>query len=129
MFRPAVWHPLTRAWARETAFRRNEQSFWIRVESFGDEQFACVWTVSIGGIDQVHAELDCTPENFQRILSIGGPTPNALPSNAHRAKAKSINGEVAAQIKRRICSHVRCCCRIRSKNHIGFAHQKRRPTC
>ena len=45
-------------------------------------------------------------ENFQRVLSISRPTPDAFACNAHRAKTKSIDSEVAAQIKRRICSHV-----------------------
>src|SRR5262249_41968365 len=106
MIRSAVWHPLARARPCETAFRRDHEPFRIRIKGFGDEQFACIRTICIGGINQIHAKIGRASENFQRVLSIGGPTPNALPGDAHRAETKSIDSEVTAQIERRIYSHV-----------------------
>src|SRR5215468_9444099 len=97
-----VWHPLTGAGACEPAFRSDHKPFWIRIKRLGNEQFACVWTICVGGVDQIHAKLHRVSENFQRVLSIGRPAPDAFACDAHRAKAKSIDSEVAAQIKRRI---------------------------
>ena len=77
------------------------------MERFRDEQFAHFRTVSIGGIDKVHAELDRPTQNFQRILSISRPTPYSLARQAHRAKAKSIHRKIAAQKKRRFSSWTR----------------------
>src|SRR5262245_2677812 len=98
MVRSTVWHPLTPAGASETAFRSDRETFRIRIKRFGDEQFACIRTVCVGGIDQIHAKFHRASENFQRVLSIGRPTPDAFPGDAHRAKTKPIDNEVAAQV-------------------------------
>ena len=71
------------------------------MERLGDEQFAYVRTVSVGGIDEIHAELDGPAQNFPRVLSIGRPTPYPLARQAHRAKAKPINRKIAAEGKYR----------------------------
>src|ERR1044071_5212046 len=87
MTRPAVWHPLTRARASETALRRNDQPFRIRIKRFSDKQFACVRTVCVGSVDQIHAKLYSAFEKFQRVLSIGRPSPDASSCDTHSAKA------------------------------------------
>ena len=70
-------------------------------------EFAYVRTVSIGGIDEIHPELDGPAQNFPRVLSIGRPTPYALACQAHCAEAKSIYRKIAADRKRRFCSWAR----------------------
>ena len=67
------------------------------MERLGDEQFVYIGTVGIGGIDEVHPELDRPAQNFPRVLSIGRPAPYPLARQAHRAKAKPIHREIAAE--------------------------------
>ncbi len=67
------------------------------MKRFGNEQFVYVRTVSIGGIDEVHPELDRPAQNFPRVISIGRPAPYPLARQAHRAKAKPIHREIAAK--------------------------------
>ena len=64
MFRSAVRHPLARSGASETAFRRDHESFRVRIKRLGNEQLAGVRTVCVGRVDQVHAKLHRTSENF-----------------------------------------------------------------
>src|SRR6266487_3831128 len=106
MVRSAVWHPLPGAGACEAAFGRDYEPFRIRIKRFGNEQFACVRTVCVGGVDQIHAKFHRASEKFKRVLSIRRPAPDAFACDPHRAKTKTIDSEVAAQTKRRICSHV-----------------------
>jgi hypothetical protein len=69
-----------------------------------DEQFAHFRTICVGCIDEIHAEFDRPAEDFPRVISIGRPTPYTVTRDAHRAKAKSINREIAAQAKRSLSS-------------------------
>src|ERR1700730_5943410 len=101
IFRPAVRRPSPRSWPGQTALGRDHQSFGIRIERLRDEQFAYFRPVSIGRIDKVNAKLDRPAQNLPRVISIGRPTPYALPRQAHRAKAKPINRKIAGQEKRR----------------------------
>src|SRR5436190_21188244 len=98
MFRPTVWHPLAWSGPGQTAFRSDNKSLGIRMERLGYEQFACFRPVGVGGIDQVHAEFDGAPQNFERILSIRRPTPNAFPGYPHRATAESIDCQFASRL-------------------------------
>src|SRR6266480_7360771 len=112
MFRPTVWHPLARSGPGQTAFRGDNKSLGIRVERLRYEQFACFRPVRVGGVDQVHTEFDGAPQNLERVLSIRRPTPNPFPGDAHRAKAESIDREIAAQLPNGIRDWAGCCWRV-----------------
>src|SRR5437867_7270743 len=58
IFRPPVRHPLSRTGPGLTAFGRNDESFRIRIQRFGNEQLVRFRTVSIGGIDEIHTQLE-----------------------------------------------------------------------
>src|SRR5947199_3108184 len=78
VLRPPVWHPLSGTGPGVTAFRRDHQSFWVRIQRFSNEELVRFRTVSIGRVDEVDAELDRAPPNFLRVLSITRPPPVPL---------------------------------------------------
>ena len=80
------------------------------MERRGDEQFAYFRPISVGGVDQIHTELDGAPQNFECVIAIRRPTPNALPGDAHRAEAEPIDREIAAQFPNGIHSQARRRC-------------------
>src|SRR6266403_1038746 len=64
IFRPPVRHPLSRTRPGVTAFRRDHQAFRIRIQRFGNEQLVRFRTVSIGGVDEIDAQLDRAPQDL-----------------------------------------------------------------
>ena len=79
------------------------------MERFHDEKLARFRTVSVGRVDQVHAQIDRAPQNFLCVLAIGRPTPNPFARYSHRAKAEPIHGKIAADWKSRFHSWSRRC--------------------
>src|SRR6266496_6333712 len=102
IFGPPVLFPLSRTGPGATAFCRNYQSFRIRIQRFGNEELVRFRTVSIGGIDEIDAQLDRAPQNFLRVLAIRRPTPDPLARQAHRAKPEPVDQKIASQLKRGI---------------------------
>jgi len=84
-------HPLSRTGPGVTAFRRNNESFRIRIQRFGNEKLVRFWTVSIGCVDEIDAKLDGTPQNFLRALAIRRPTPDPLACQSHRPKPEPVD--------------------------------------
>src|SRR5437773_11403171 len=70
ILRPPVWHPLSGTGSGVTAFGRNNESFRIRIERFGNEELVRFGTVSICRVDEIDAQLDCAPQDFLRVLAI-----------------------------------------------------------
>src|SRR5207244_13005998 len=93
------------------------------MERLGYEQFACFRPVGVGGVDQVDTEFDSAPQNFERVLSIRRPTPNAFPGYPHRAKAETIDREIAAQLPGRSRDWCRCYLRVGPED-CGRSSQK-----
>src|SRR4029453_19484925 len=91
--------------------RGDNKSLGIRVKRLGYEQFACFRPVRVGGVDQVNTKFNGAPQNFERVVAVRWPTPNAFPGYPHRAKAESIDREIAAQLPSRLRVWARCCCR------------------
>src|SRR5438093_3817934 len=108
MFRSSVWHPLAGPRAGQAAFGRYNETFRIGMERLCDKQFARFRPVRIRCVDQIHAELDRASENFERVLAIGWPTPNAFAGDTHRTKTEPAHCRVAVQSPMGMCAHVRC---------------------
>src|SRR5207245_1676867 len=53
-----------------------------------------------GGVDEVDAELDRTPEHADRGVVVLRRTPDALAGDAHRAEAETVHGQLAAEGER-----------------------------
>src|SRR4030095_8213362 len=84
VLRPPVLHPLSRTGPGVTAFRRDHQSFRIRIQRLGNEELVRFRTVSIRGIDEIDAQFDRAPQNFLSVLTIRWPTPDPLARHPHR---------------------------------------------
>src|SRR5262249_17511118 len=125
----AIWYPVSRSRSSQSAFRRDNESLRVRVKRFCNEQFACVRSVCVSGIDQIDAELDCAAQDLERVLAVRWPTPNPFAGNPHRAKPEPVHCEVAAQLKIHIRGHFVCRSWIRSEDYIGFPGEKRCSTC
>jgi len=73
-----------------------------RMERFGDEQLVRFRSVSVGGIDQIHTELDRALQHLDRVCAVGWPTPNAFARETHRAETEPIDFEIAADLENRV---------------------------
>jgi hypothetical protein len=78
IFGPAIRHPLPGARPGVPALRRNQQSFRIRMERFGDEQFVNLRAIGIGGVDEIHAQLEGSAQDLLRFLAVRRPSPDPL---------------------------------------------------
>src|SRR5262249_29980365 len=96
VFRISIFRPPIRPAAVEAAFGGNDEAGRVRIQSFGDDFLADIWAVGIGGVNEVDAEIDCAAKHADGFAAVSGLSPNALSSDAHRAKAKSIDFEIVA---------------------------------
>src|SRR5437762_4886215 len=72
------------------------------MERFGDEQLVRFRSVSVGGIDQIHTELDRALQHLDRVCAVGWPTPNAFARETHRAETEPVHFEIAADLENRV---------------------------
>jgi len=72
IFRSPSGHPLSWPGSRIAALRRNNKAFRVRVKPLRKSEFACVRTIGISSIDQIHAELDSASQNFEAFSRSGG---------------------------------------------------------
>jgi hypothetical protein len=68
------------------------------MQCLGNEELVRFRTVSIGGVDEIDAQLDCAPQNFLRVLAIRRPTPDPLACQAHRPKTEPVDQQIPAPI-------------------------------
>jgi hypothetical protein len=61
-----------------------------------NEQLTRFRPVSIGRVDQINSKFNCAAQNLERIVSVGRPSPNAVPGDAHRTEPEPIDREIAA---------------------------------
>src|SRR5580692_5258464 len=92
----SVFNPAIGAGTIEAALGGNDQVGWIRLQGFGDDFFADVGAVGIGGVDEVDTELDGAAQNSNGFGAIGRLTPDAVSGDAHGAETEAGNGESVA---------------------------------
>src|SRR4029078_11597765 len=97
IFRTTIRRPLTWARSSEATLRRDDQPLRIRMERFGNEQFARFRSIGISGVDQVYPELNGPAQDLERIRAIGGPTPNSFTGDPHGSETEAIHRKIAAQ--------------------------------
>ena len=102
ILRAAVWNPLSWSRSRVSSFGGNYQILRVGIERFGNQQLACLGPVSVGGIDEIGAELHGTFQNLEGIIAIRRPTPDACSGKTHRAKAQPIDRQIAAHPENRV---------------------------
>ena len=75
----AVGRPLARPRSHETALGGDQQVVGVGAQGLGDDVLADLGPVGIGGVDEVHPELDGSPHHTHRF-----PAPDQL---AHHCRA------------------------------------------
>ncbi len=84
----AVRRPLIRPGALESALRRDHQLWRIGGEGFGDEPFAHLRAVGVGGVEEIDPQLQGAPQHGDRLGAVARLTPDAAAGEAHRTKAR-----------------------------------------
>src|SRR5689334_17923592 len=96
----SIGGPLTWASAQKPPFGRDHQVFWIGVERFCNQQFAYIWSVGVGGIDQVDPQFEGATQDGDGSLLVRWRPPNAWPSDPHCAKAEAVYRQILTDGKR-----------------------------
>src|ERR1019366_1801933 len=90
ILRPADRRPRARAGAgdraeaREPRLRRDHEALRVRVQRLPDQFFSDIRSVGVGGVDEIHPELDRAPEHADRLVVIARWAPNARSGELHR---------------------------------------------
>ena len=92
----AVGRPPPGARTLEASLRGDDQVVGIRMQRLGDEVLAHLGTVRVGGVDEVHVELNGSAQHRLGLVGVGRLAPDAAPGDAHRAEPEAIDGDVAA---------------------------------
>ncbi len=82
----------------QTAFRGDNEPI-IGMQGLMQQPFGRLRSVRVGGIDEVHAKLWQAMQRAQRFRSVGGFSPDAASSDAHRPKSQSVYGKFAADLE------------------------------
>jgi hypothetical protein len=75
----------------------NYETRGVGKQRFGDEFFAYVRPVGIGGIDEIHIKLDGPAQNCQSRFAILGLSPDAFTGKAHGAEAETMDRNLFAE--------------------------------
>ena len=67
----------------------------IRVQRFADELLGHVRAVGVGGVDEVHAELDGTTQHPDALVVVLGWAPDPGPGDPHGSEGHPVDGQVA----------------------------------
>src|ERR1035437_6835469 len=86
-----IMDPLPGTYALPPSLGGDDQAGGIRVESFGDQFFRDVWAVRVGGVDQVDAEFNRTPQGCQARRLVSRRSPDAGAGDAHGSIAHTID--------------------------------------
>ena len=89
--------PLVRTLAGEPGFGGDNEAFRVGSKRFTDQAFAHFWSIGVGGVDEVDAQFHGAAEHLAAGVGIFGLAPDAGSRDAHGAKTKPVDGEVAAE--------------------------------
>jgi hypothetical protein len=67
------------------------------VQGLGDQPFARLGAVRVGGVDEVHVELHDPSQERKRAVTVLGFAPDARTGDPHRPEAQAADGHVAAE--------------------------------
>src|SRR4029079_8503239 len=91
--------PHARSWPPEPCLGRDQDTV-IGIERLADQLFRYVWSVGVGGIDEIDAELRHALSSSKRLRSIFRWTPAHFTGDAQGAEAETIDLDVAADLER-----------------------------
>src|SRR5919106_717786 len=99
MLGPAVGGPASGSGAFQAALRRDDEVVRVGVQRLGDQRLADLGAVGVGGVDEVDAELNGTPQDGLGFVTIGWVAPDPVTSDAHRPVPETMDGDVTSQIE------------------------------
>ena len=67
------------------------------MQRLGDETLGNFGPVGVGGVDKIDSQLDCAPQDSDRLGMVGRFSPDASAGELHRAEAEPANGNIADQ--------------------------------
>src|ERR1700691_5896949 len=109
--------PLPRTGTLPSPFGRDDQIGWVWIQRFRNQLFRDSGSVGISCVDQVHVEVDRTPQRCKCGAFISGRSPNAWTGDAHSPVSEAIDPEVAAY-----CERTSGGCRMNLFVNHGFSH-------
>ena len=69
----------------------------VGVQRLADQVLRHVGPVAVGGVDEVHAEVDGATQDRDRVVDVIGHPPDALTGDAHRPEAEAGHRQVLAE--------------------------------
>ena len=91
----AVARPPARTGPNKAALGGDQQVVRVRVERLGDQLLADIRAVRVGGVDQVDAEFDSSPEDGDRLVVVGRRAPDPRSRDPHRPEPKPAHPAIA----------------------------------
>jgi hypothetical protein len=89
--------PICAAETLEAALGRDDQILAVGVQRFRDQLLGHVGAIRVGGIDEVHPQLDRAVEDSNGLAPVRRWSPDTLAGEPHGAEAHPVHAEVAAQ--------------------------------
>ena len=98
VFGPSILDPAIRTGALEAALGGDDQAG-IGVQSLCDQLLGDVRAIGIGGIKEVHSQLDGPLEHADGFVTVSGWSPDAFAGQPHGAESHTVHREIATQGK------------------------------
>jgi hypothetical protein len=92
-----VVSPLIGAGTLPSSFGGDDEASGIGMQRLGDELFADVRAIRVGGVYEVDAEFDGVADDGDCGFAVVGGSPDAFAGDAHGAEAETIDGELSAE--------------------------------
>src|SRR6266566_2052001 len=90
----SIGDPLVRTRTRQTRLGSDKQSF-IGVKGLADQFLRNIGTVTVGGVDEVDADLMKPAQRRKRCATVRRRTPDARSGETHRAVAETVDSGVS----------------------------------
>ena len=89
--------PAARPGAHQPGLGGDDQLAGIGAEGGPDQLLADVGTVEVGGVDQVDAQLDGSPEHPDALVPVGRLPPDPRAGESHRAEPEPVHHQLAPE--------------------------------
>jgi len=85
---------------QEPGLGRDDEVVAVGVQRLADEPLGDARAVGVRGVDDVHAQFVRPAEDVARVLLVVGRADDVLAGESHRAEAKPVDGQLAADVER-----------------------------
>src|ERR1700677_4269109 len=117
VFAAGIMSPLSGTGTLPSSFGGDDQIGWVWIQRFRNQLFRDSRSVGISRVDEVHVEVDRTPQRCKCGVLISGGSPYARTGDTHSSVSEAIDREVAAN-----CERTSGGCRVNLFVNDGFSH-------